>query len=106
MRALVVAASLACGVAAAQPLDLKGLGDRALACQDFDEYVSGRWRQVTPIPPDRARIGSFDMLRDQSRAVVEQALQAALRDPWTLGTPGKRRVTRYCASGMDLASIW
>ncbi|HTN49926.1 MAG TPA: M13 family metallopeptidase [Burkholderiaceae bacterium] len=105
LRALAISAALVGCAAAAEPLDLKGLGDPALACQDFDEYVNARWKQATPIPPDRARIGSFETLRDQSRAVVEQALLATLRDPSALDTPGKRLVTRYYASGMDLAAI-
>jgi putative endopeptidase len=90
---------------AASALDVTGLGDAALACRDFDEYVNGRWKAATQIPPHRGRIGSFDTLRDTSRASVEQALTAALADPAQLDTPGKRLATLFYASGIDTAAI-
>ena len=91
--------------AAATTLDLKGLGAPAEACTDFDEYVNGQWRKATPIPPDRARIGSFDTLRDESRDIVEQALIDAARNPSQLDTPGKLLAFRFYVSGMDVEAI-
>ncbi len=106
LRTLLIAAILVPTVAGAtSTLDLKGLGKPAEACVDFDEYVNGSWKQATPIPPDRARIGSFETLRDESRMIVEQALADAARDPAALDTPGKRLAARFYVSGMDLASI-
>jgi putative endopeptidase len=91
--------------AAAPTIDVKGLGTLAEACSDFDEYVNGVWKKATPIPPDRARIGSFDSLRDESRAIVEQSLADAARDPASLDTPGKRLAARFYVSGMDIAAV-
>lgn len=91
--------------AVAAALDLGSLAQTALACRDFDEYVNGRWREVTQMPADRARIGSFDGLRDESRRVVEQALADALRDPSLLDTRGKQLAADHFASGLDLVSI-
>ena len=54
---------------------------------------------------DKARIGSFDGLRDESRRIVEDALIEAVRQPDRLDTPGKRLAAEYYASGMDLTSI-
>jgi putative endopeptidase len=106
LRALLVAAVLVpTVVAAASTLDLKGLGSPTEACTDFDEYVNGHWKQSTPIPADKARIGSFDTLRDESRAIVEQALIDAARDPSVLDTPGKRLAARYYISGMDVEAV-
>ncbi|MCT6647263.1 hypothetical protein N4G37_14440, partial [Enterococcus faecalis] len=41
------------------------------ACTDFYTYVNQRWLQQTELPPDRARIGSFDALRIQSARLLE-----------------------------------
>jgi predicted metalloendopeptidase len=92
-------------VAAAAALDLKRLGTPAEACTDFDEYVNGEWKKATPIPPDRARIGSFDTLRDESRDIVEQALIDAAREPSRLDTPGKRLAFSFYLSGMDVEAV-
>src|SRR5512134_678314 len=102
---VTVVAALPGVVLAAPALDLAQLSKTTLACTDFDEYVNGVWRAATPIPADRARIGSFDQLRDESRRVVELALTDAMRDAALLDTRGKQLATNYYASGLDLASI-
>ena len=105
LRLLIIAALFGPMVPAATALDLKQLGAPAEACTDFDEYVNGQWKKATPIPPDRARIGSFDTLRDESRDIVEQALIDAARDPSLLDTPGKRLAFSFYVSGMDVEAI-
>ncbi len=91
--------------AAAPALDLDGLSPDVAACTDFDRHVNGKWHTDTPIPGDRARIGSFDGLRDASRRIVEDALDEVVRHPQQLDSPGKRLAADYFASGMDLVSI-
>jgi len=86
-------------------LDLTGLGKTTEACTDFDEYVNGLWKKNTSIPPDRARVGSFNTLIDESRTVIEQALADAARNPGALDTPGKRLAATFYVSGMDVAAI-
>jgi predicted metalloendopeptidase len=105
IRRLLFAALLVPAALAAQPLDLKRLGPAAEACTDFDAYVNGIWRASTPLPDDRARAGSFESLRTESRAIVERALADAARDPARLDTPGKRLAATFYASGMDRAAI-
>ena len=43
---------------------------------DLYTYTSGKWLRETALPPDRARYGSFDQLRDKSelevRAIIEE----------------------------------
>ena len=105
LRSLILVAVFAHTVATGATLDLKRLGTPAEACTDFDEYVNGLWKKSTPIPPDRARIGSFDTLRDESRGIVEQALIDAARDPSQLDTPGKLLAFRFYISGMDVEAV-
>jgi putative endopeptidase len=106
VRTLLIAFVLVPTVAAAtSTLDLKGLGAPIEACKDFDGYVNGLWKQSTPIPADKARIGSFDTLRDESRDIVEQALIDAARDRSLLDTPGKVLAARFYISGMDVEAV-
>jgi len=104
-RTLLAALLLPAAAVASSTLDLNGLGAPAEACVDFERYVNGQWQAASPIPPDRARIGSFETLRDESREIVERALADAARDPAQLDTPGKRLAAAYYASGMDLPAI-
>ena len=92
-------------VFSAPALDIDGLSLNVAACTDFDRYVNGTWQASAPMPADKARIGSFDGLRDESRRIVEDALAEAVRQPGRLDTPGKRLAADYYASGMDLAAI-
>ncbi len=58
----------------AVPLDLDG----AVRPQDdLFRHVNGRWAATTPIPPDRARYGAFDELREASERAVREILEAA-----------------------------
>jgi predicted metalloendopeptidase len=105
MRRLLTAIACAGAALAALPAAAADTPPRALACTDFYDYVNGAALASVAIPPDRARVGSFDALYDQSRRIVEQALLDAQRAPATLDTPGKRLVAMYYASGMDVAAI-
>ena len=91
--------------APASALDIPGLSSDVAACTDFDRHVNGKWHANTVMPADRARIGSFDGLRDASRRIVEDALSEAVSQPQRLDTPGKRLAAEYYASGMNLPSI-
>jgi len=74
-------------------------------CDDFYAHVNLAWEAATPLPPDQARIGTFDELRSRSRRELEAALAAALADGSLLDTPGKRLAADYFASGIDAAAI-
>jgi predicted metalloendopeptidase len=92
-------------VDSAPALDIQGLSTEVGACADFDCYVNGKWHATATMPADKARIGSFDGLRDESRRVVQEALAEGARQPHLLDTPGKRLAADYYASGMDLQTI-
>ena len=77
----------------------------AAPCDDFYEHVNGAWLAATPLPADRARIGSFDALRERNRELLVAALEAGLNDRTLLDTPGKRLAADFYASGVDAAAI-
>ena len=89
----------------APALDIDGLSSSVAPCTDFDRFVNGKWESGAVMPAHKARIGSFDALRDESRRIVEEALVEAVSQPQRMDTPGKRLAAEYYASGMDLASI-
>src|SRR4051794_14149644 len=57
--------------------DLSGVDREANPGDSFFDYANGAWDARTAIPPDKARIGAFDTLRDnaqeQVRAIIEDA---------------------------------
>ena len=72
---------------------------------DLFGHVNGRWLATVEIPPDRARYGSFDMLREASEAAVREivegaAAQVAAEDPPPADSPTWRVGALY-ASFMD-----
>jgi predicted metalloendopeptidase len=78
---------------------------RPLACADFNAHVNGSWESRTELPPDRARIGSFDQLRVANDRLLESALQELVAEPARQTTPGLQRLAAYYRSGMDQAAI-
>jgi len=69
-------------MAAAEPaalgsgIDMSGFDTGVRPQDDFFDYVNGKWVAETPLPADRARWGSFDLLRENAqkdvRALVEK----------------------------------
>ncbi len=52
--------------------------DRSVRPQDdLFRFVNGTWLATTDIPPDRARFGTFDMLREEASARVRDLIEEA-----------------------------
>ena len=75
------------------------------ACTDFDEHVNGRWKASTELPPDRARVGTFDALARSNTLLLTAALAELASQPTLQTTPALQRLAKYYRSGMDLAAI-
>lgn len=78
---------------------------RPLACTDFDAYVNGEWERTTELPPDRARFGSFDLLRRANDQLLARALADLVADPARQTSPGLQRLAAYYRAGMDEAAV-
>jgi predicted metalloendopeptidase len=48
---------------------------------DLYRHVSGKWLETVAIPPDRARFGAFDELRDQSEARLRTLIEGLVAQP-------------------------
>ena len=69
------------------------------ACDDFDEYVNGRWKAATDLPASRASAGSFDTLSQSNDRLLEAALEELVADPARQTGPGLKLMAAYWRSG-------
>jgi putative endopeptidase len=102
-RLTVLAALLAAALPAAAALDVAGLTP-GTACTDFYAHANATWIAATPIPADRSRWSTFDVIGERNEKILREAFEAALASPPPAGTP-QRKVVDYYASGLDLAAI-
>jgi putative endopeptidase len=74
-------------------IDTSGFDPSVRPQDDFFDSVNGKWVAETPLPPDRARWGSFDILLENAqkdvRSLVEEvsAIEGAA---WQCGTEDPR----------------
>ncbi|WP_457423724.1 M13 family metallopeptidase [Roseateles sp. P5_E7] len=105
---LALAATLLGLVAAptfAPALDLSGLSRDVQPCDDFYAFVNGNWEAATELPASRARVGSFEQLRQANDELLNRALQELADKPAQQTTPGLKLIASYYASGMDELAI-
>jgi hypothetical protein len=51
-------------------IDMSGFDTGVRPQDDFFDHVNGKWVAETPLPADRARWGTFDMLRENAQKDV------------------------------------
>lgn len=86
-------------------IDLASL-DRSVRAQDnLFRFANGTWLDTTEIPADRARFGSFDLLREQSTARVHALIEEAAADPTAAASTPQRQVGDLFTSFMDTERV-
>ncbi|MBC9822054.1 M13 family metallopeptidase [Terrabacter sp. MAHUQ-38] len=86
-------------------IDLDALDRSTRPQDDLFRFVNGTWLDTTEIPDDRARFGTFDILREESTARVRDLIEeAAAAEDGSPGTP-KRQVGDLYASFTDTDRI-
>jgi putative endopeptidase len=61
--------------------DTAGMDKSVAAGDDFFEYANGTWAKNTPIPPDKARYGMFNVLDDLSKERTKTIIDDQAKDP-------------------------
>jgi len=106
--ALLIVALATAGIGHAQTAPLKSGIDRASVDasmrpqDDFFRHVNGTWLKTAPMPADKARIGAFVSLREQSESEVLAIVEAAVRAPDGIDA---RRIGDLYRSFMDEAAV-
>jgi putative endopeptidase len=59
--------------------DVNGVDAKAKPGDSFFDYANGAWAARTVIPPDKARFGMFDALRDKTEDQVHTIILAAAK---------------------------
>src|SRR5690348_7822999 len=61
--------------------DTAGMDKSVAPGDDFFEYANGTWVKNTPIPPDKARYGMFNVLDDLSKERTRQIIDEQTKNP-------------------------
>jgi hypothetical protein len=85
-------------------VDLSVRDETVAPGENFFQYASGAWLADTVIPPDRARWGAFDELRERMDERVRGIIDELAAE---VGGPGRpeQQVGDYYASWMDTAAV-
>src|SRR6266511_5559874 len=71
---------------------------------DFARYAFGAWQKKNPVPPDKARWGSFNELEQFNQLALKGILEAAAGRPHKPGSVDQK-VGDFFKSAMDTAAI-
>ncbi len=71
---------------------------------DLYRFVANKWLANNPLPADRSRYGSFDLLADQSEAEVRAVVEAAAAAKAAPGTPAQK-IGDFYRSFMDTTRL-
>jgi putative endopeptidase len=61
--------------------DAAGMDKSVAPGDDFFEFANGTWAKNTPIPPDKARYGMFNVLDDLSKERTRGIIEEQAKDP-------------------------
>jgi putative endopeptidase len=84
--------------------DIQGMDLSVKPGDDFSKYSGGNWEKNNPVPADRTRWGTFDMLRAKSEEDQKAVIQEAAARPQTKGSADQKVADMY-NSYMDVAGI-
>src|SRR6059036_880011 len=71
---------------------------------DFARYAFGAWQKKNPVPPDKARWGSFNELEQFNQLALKSILEAAAARAHEPGSV-EQKVGDFFRSAMDTAAV-
>ncbi len=98
--------SLACTHEGPRPkaIDLADLDTTVSPATDFDNYANGGWKKRYPIPAEKSRFGSFDLLADTGEVQVQKLITEIASKKQEPGTIAQK-IADFYNTGMDTAKI-
>jgi len=72
--------------------------------KDFDNYANGGWKKRFPIPDDKSRFGTFDLLADTGEVQVKTLIDEIASKKQEAGTIGQK-IADFYNTGMDTVRI-
>ncbi len=82
-------------------LDFDGFDTAVRPQDDLFASVNGKWVAETELPADRARWGSFDMLRDQSEEDVNALVKEVSKDKTAMHGSATQKIRDFYNAYMD-----
>lgn len=84
--------------------DRSNLDPKVKPGDDFYKYSIGGYLAKHPIPPDKVRVGAFDMLREENEKKLREILEEGANKNAPLGSP-EQKIRDFYASGMNINMI-
>ncbi len=84
--------------------DLAAMDKSVKPGDDFFRFAGGTWMKNTPIPPDRSRWGSFNILGAKSEQDVKDIVTDVSSRKQPMGSP-EQKVADFYASYLDVKAI-
>ena len=81
-------------------IDTAGMDQSVRPGEDFFSYMNGTWVAETEIPADKARYGTFDVLRDESQEAVKAIIEESATGDFAKGSD-EQKVGDLYRSFMD-----
>jgi putative endopeptidase len=91
--------------AQSKAFDISQMDTSVEACYDFYAYTNGSWIKNTQIPSDRARYGTFDIVRDKNQNVLREIVETATKNTKVGRGSNEQMIGDFYASCMDEAAI-
>ena len=81
-------------------IDVANLDTTTLPGVSFYQFATGGWQEANPIPDEYARYGSFDKLRENNQAQLQELIQELVSQDNTYGTNAQKVGDMY-SMGLD-----
>ncbi len=85
-------------------IDLADLDQSFSPAADFDNYANGGWKKRFPIPDEKSRFGSFDLLADTGEVQVQKLVTEIATNKQEAGSIALK-IADFYNTGMDTAKI-
>ncbi len=85
-------------------IDLADMDKSYSPATDFDNYANGGWKKRFPIPDEKSRFGSFDLLADTGEVQVQKLIidiASKKQEPGSIAL----KIADFYNTGMDTAKI-